>query len=58
MVKDLAKMFIWINSGFFLINAILIPFVPVPTINFICALVSLAGAMCSWQLYTQADEND
>jgi len=57
-MKDFAKLFLWINIGFFVINAGLMYIVPVPMINLISALACLIGAFCSWQIYTNESDNE
>ena len=48
----------WINIVFMITNAAFMYVVTEPLINFVCAMVSLVGLMCSWMLYKDAKQNE
>ena len=57
MTKQMAVMFMWVNTFFLVLNGAFIFVAVNPTINFVCAIMSLGGAMASWLLYTQAEDD-
>ena len=56
MKKDLAKMLLWLNITFLVINFLFLLAGTSPTVNFIAALISLAGFAASWHLYNTLEE--
>jgi len=58
MNKSFHFVMMWINLVFMVTNAGFMYVVTEPLINFVCAMVSLIGLMCSWMLYKQAKENE
>lgn len=44
-----------LNSVFFALNLFFMFLVPEPTVNFLCALVSLAGVYSAWTVYNRTE---
>lgn len=57
MTKQMAVLFLWVNGFFLVLNSAFIFVAANPTINFLCAIMSLGGLMASWLLYTQAEHD-
>jgi hypothetical protein len=57
MTKQMAVLFLWVNAFFLVLNSAFIFVAANPTINFLCAIMSLGGLMASWLLYTQAEHD-
>jgi hypothetical protein len=57
MSKRYNLILMWLNGIFFIFNVIFLNIGSAPLVNLVAGLVSLAGFMCSYVLYTK-DEDD
>lgn len=56
MTKRTSLILLWLNAFFLALNAFFLAFGVSPTVNFVASIVSLAGLMSSWMMYTNAKD--